>query len=341
MNLKLKKSFLILIAICSIFAIIFFYNNTQDTEFNTEDIIGNTAGNLYNNGLFCEQNGRIYFSNMKDDGSLYSMDTECTNMVKIYSDKVKYINGDSHYLYYSRVNNTKENRPQSTLSFNNYGLYRINPDGSNIKLLEKEASGMLSIFKNTVHYQRYTPRTGLQLYSVQIDRKNNKKLTEDALLPASYYNGMMYYSGVSGDHDIHSLSMDTYVPQTIYSGNTFMPIATKDGIYFISVEDNYSLCRIDLNGENKTILVDEWVSTYNISLDGNTLYYQIDGGDNNRISKLDLLSMTEETIRDGNYKEIHVTSNYMFFRDFNEANIYAYRMTSGNLSTFHPPVLTK
>jgi hypothetical protein len=85
--------------------------------------------------------------------------------------------------------------------------------------------------------------------------------------------------------------------------------------------------------------VDDFCSTYNLSPDGNSIYYQIDGGDNNRICKLDLSTMITETIIDGNYKNIHVTSNYIFFRDFNETNTYAFQPSSGALKTFHAPVI--
>ena len=42
---------------------------------NPADTVGNTAGNLYNGGYFCEKDGMVYFCNIYDNHSLYSMDT--------------------------------------------------------------------------------------------------------------------------------------------------------------------------------------------------------------------------------------------------------------------------
>ena len=46
---------------------------SQRIKMNTGNVTGNTAGNLNNSGLFCERNGIVYFSNLYDNGCLYSM----------------------------------------------------------------------------------------------------------------------------------------------------------------------------------------------------------------------------------------------------------------------------
>ncbi len=69
--------------------------------YNEEDVTGNLAGNLYNGGLYCEVDGTIYFSNPADDGALYSMAPDCTDVKKLSTDKVASINADEHYIYYS------------------------------------------------------------------------------------------------------------------------------------------------------------------------------------------------------------------------------------------------
>ncbi len=44
-----------------------YYKYSTRTRWNDSFVNGNTAGNLYNNGLFCEHNGTIYFSNPNDN----------------------------------------------------------------------------------------------------------------------------------------------------------------------------------------------------------------------------------------------------------------------------------
>lgn len=339
MNNTLKKIIIAIIIAAALICSILLYYRTTRTSLNEEDVIGNTAGNLYNGGLFCEYNGVIYFSNMNDDGALYQMNLNCTDVRKIHPNKVKYINADANYLYYSKVNYSKQKHSDNIFELYNAGVYRIDKNGKNLKLLNKDPAGVVSLFKNTLFFQHYNTSEGLTFYKVNIDDTDEKKLYDDPIVPASYINGEMYFSGASFDHDIHALNMNNLSVRTVYTGNTYMPIATNDWIYYISLEDNYKLYRIDLNGENKTLIVDEFVFTYNISPDGNKIYYQVDGGDNNRIECLDLSSMTTKTIQQGDFKEIHVTTNYIFFLDFKEINVYAYDPVTEKLSTFHAPVV--
>ncbi len=340
MTKKIKRTLVILIPSAILIFCVLFYQQNEKIHYNREDYIGNTPGNLYNGGTFCEQDGRVYFSNFNDDGTLYSMDLECNNVMKINDDKARYINVDEHYIYYSRENNTKEKPTKSIFLFYCSGIYRINKDtGNNSVQLYQEPSGLLSLYGNTIYYQHYTTKTGIQFYSVGIDAKNKTKLSDSPILPASYYEGSLYFAGADVDHSIYAMDTTDNTVETVLNANCYMPIARPEGIYYISLEDKYALCRIDHQGKNKTILIDEFCSTYNISMDGNYIFYQVDGGDNNYLGQLDLVTMEKKVILEGDYKQISCTSNFTFFRDYNKANVYAYKPHTGELRTFHPPVI--
>lgn len=340
MSKKIRRILLIIFlpAILIIFVLISL--NKEKVRYNKEDYIGNTPGNLYNGGTFCEQDGRVYFSNFNDDGTLYSMDLECNNVMKINDDKARYINVDDNYIYYSRENNTKVKPTKNVFLFYCSGIYRINKDdGDNNVQLYENPSGLLTLYGNTIYYQHYTKDTGIQFYSVDIDGKNEKKLSTSPILPASFHEGSLYFAGADVDHSIYAMDTTDNTVDIVLNSNCYMPIARPEGIYYISLEDNYALCRIDYQGENKTILIDEFCSTYNISIDGNYIFYQVDGGDNNHLGQLDLTTMEKKVILEGDYKQISCTSNFTFFRDYNEANVYAYKPHNGELRTFHPPVI--
>lgn len=341
MNSKLTKIIIILVVSGALISSVLLFYNSKRTHYNNENIVGNTAGNLYNGGLFSEYDGVIYFSNMSDDGALYRMNLDCTDVRKIHPNKVKYINVDKNYIYYSKVNYTKEKQAKGTLELRNAGVYRMDKNGKNLKMLNKDPAGIVSLYNNTLFFQHYDSKTGLTFYKVNIDNTDEKKLYDDPILPASYFDEEMYFAGARIDHEIHALNMNNLSLRTVYSGNAYMPTATKDWIYFISLDDNYRLCHIDLQGQEKEIVVDEFICTYNISSDGNQIFYQVDGGENNRIESIDLTTMKSTTIMEGDFKEIHITSNYMFFRDFKELNVYAYELKTGKLSTFHAPVIDK
>ena len=67
---------------------------------NPPGTVGNTAGNLYNGGLFCEDknDGCVYFSNPYDGGALYRMSPDETDMEKLVTTQVQRINSAVKYL---------------------------------------------------------------------------------------------------------------------------------------------------------------------------------------------------------------------------------------------------
>ena len=75
---------------------------------NSGYVNGNSAGNLYNGGLFCESNGTVFFSNPSDNHRLYSMNPDGSDMKKLSDDTVSYIYADDHYVYYVRNNKSED-----------------------------------------------------------------------------------------------------------------------------------------------------------------------------------------------------------------------------------------
>ena len=56
--------------------------------------IGNTPGNLYNGGTFCEADGKVYFSNPYDGGTIYVMNSDQTDIRKLVSGYTKLLYPD-------------------------------------------------------------------------------------------------------------------------------------------------------------------------------------------------------------------------------------------------------
>lgn len=311
---------------------------SEKIYYNDESVVGNTAGNLYNGGLFCEIDETIYFSNHLDDGKLYSMKSDCTDIKKLSNDKVASINADSHYIYYSRRNYDKENYTVSVLDFHNSGIYRMSRRNGSLALLFDGYNCISCLAGNTIYYQHYDDETAMQFYQVSIDKKDSGRISTDAVIPASVHNGTLYYAGVLYDHYLHSMKLPIGSDNIVSTEPCHMPIAMPSHIYYLSLKDGYHICRMNYDGSGIETLVSEFCFTYNITPDEHYLYYQIDGGNDNRIVELDLYTGISKTIMDGNYKQIHITDCYVFFYDFEGTTVYVYNRANGGLSSFNPPV---
>lgn len=323
------------------FAGILIYSNNR-TYINDEELVGNTSGNIYNGGLFCERDGKIYFSNDNDDGSLYVMKSDLTKINKLHDDKAAFINVDENYIYYLRANNTRENNSGSILSFNNTGIYRINQNGRSLKLISSNPGSYVTVKGNHVYYQNYNVEKGLFLYRNQTDGSLERLLLNEAVIPSAIINNKLYFAGVNENHNINSLDLSSFTSKSDIEGNFAYPLFFGEYIYYMDASNNYTINRMNLDGSDRQVLVDERCFTFNITNSGNYLYFQVDDLDKSKICRMDLATMETELLLKGHYKQIHITDNYVFFKDFDNTNTYTVSADgSSKLGTFNPPNLNE
>ena len=113
--------------------------------------------------------------------------------------------------------------------------------------------------------------------------------------------------------------------------NLCYPIVENGYVYYMDIENNYSLCRVDLmNPEaGATILTQDRVDMYNVY--GNYIFYQRNSETEPALIRMNIDGTNPEVVAEGNYTNIHCTSNYTYFSLFG-ADVPVYKTpTSGNV----------
>ncbi len=100
-------------------------------------------------------------------------------------------------------------------------------------------------------------------------------------------------------------------------------------MYFMDMEQDYSLCRVPLDGSSVETLINKRIATYNISEDGTTIFYQVDNGKENGLYKLELPTMETSLISEGNYNYLNLTSEYLFYETFDQSKLFTYNLATG------------
>ncbi|MFA9377504.1 MAG: DUF5050 domain-containing protein [Lachnotalea sp.] len=323
-------SLIVFIAIVTIItSITLVYNYSKKTLYNKGNVSGNTAGNLYNNGLFCEYNDKIYFSNSYDKGEIYVMNSDGSNIKKLYSDTASYLNVSGKYLYYAR-NNLNADTVDSIFRGNLFGIYRINTNGSNILCLNDETCGVVSLGNNKIFYQHYDTTTALTLRSVSIDGTNEINISKDSIDPSCIEDGAIYYNNVSDDFNLNKMDVGSEQSTLLYEGAFWHPIFDDNYVYFMDLDNDYSLARVNLSTNEKEDLGTGRVDTYNIY--GDYVYYQANDVSNPGLHRIKKDGTEDEKIIDGNFSNINVTSKYIYFNPFgNDTPIYKVA-TTGSLN---------
>lgn len=312
---------------------------TPETKMNQGFVNGNTAGNLYNGGLFCEYNGVIYFSNPNDNGKLYCMDSNGSNLKKISDDNATYINVDDNYIYYIR-NNSDPSLNFGFVAFHRNALVRIDHNGKNLKLLDTEPCLYASLIGNYIYYIHYDTSDASTLYKVRIDGEEQQKVMSEAVFTCNADGQFFYYNGMNADGSIHRYDTVSDTSAIVYTGNCFQPIV-KDGVdvYYIDGNTDCSIVHTNMNFDNPTYVTTDSVDKYNVH--GSYIYYQ--RFEKNGESGLCMIKNdgTEyQLLRKGDYCDIHVTSYYVFFRDFHTRDLYYFSRSNPNvIEKFNPGVI--
>lgn len=306
---------------------------------NEEGAIGNTSGNLLNGGLFCEGDGRIYFSNPEDDGNLYSMDMECGDFKKVYDDKATEINYAGSYLVYSRKNYQKESVNGEMFAFHTKGLYRLQLNNKKTKCLYDDSMGVVSLCGNDIFYQHYTDKDGIQLYGVRLNGDKNELKADDSMNPSAIDSRKIYYASDT-ESGMFAWDIATGTKTGISGMNYYGCVLAGDSLYTLDLMDGYKIVRMGKDGSNPETVVDEMCSLFNVSNDGDYIYYQVDDGENSRLECKNLDNGKVTVILEGNYNRLHLVGSYVFFAEYNSEDFYVTTVNElKQVKKFAPPKL--
>lgn len=338
MKKKIKLIIIIILIGIIILAINLLSTVLSKTKFNEEYVNGNTAGNLYNGGLFCENDGIIYFANPDDGNKLYSMDLQGKNLKKISNDTVTYINADDHYIYYIR-NNPRSSLNFQYFSFHQNALCRIDKDGDHLKILDKNPCNYASLLGNYIYYLHYDEKEASTLYRVKIDGSERKQILSYPIMTCCTNGKYIYYNDRKRNGFIHRFDTSNNSDNIFYECNSYHPIVlNNEDIYFLDGNNNNHLMHDNINYKNPTVLSKDSIDLYNIL--GSYIYYQKFSEDNSALCMIKNDGSDGKELRSGTHSNIHVTSNYIYFMDYRSKEFHYFSKSNPNLiHAFHPGVI--
>ena len=331
--MRLKKSVKITLAVIIVLLVagaVTVMALLQHVSMNPEGTVGNTAGNLNNDGRFCEYDGTVYFLNSFEDGGLFAMNPDETDFRRLNTLEVRNILAGGKYLYYFHTGiSYKDNGFGGALGMRTFQRCKLN--GSNATSLTKDivVTGQLV---DSYLYLLTSSMSGPSFYKLKIDNSDQLVLADYQINPACARDGVIYYNGTRGDHYLYALDTSTDSVSDIWHGNLWYPILEGDYIYYVDVANDYRLCRYSRTMDVIEVLTQDRVDCYNLG--GGYIYYQKNGAD------AALKCMREDgtdvkVIAEGNYTHINMTSRYVYFQEFRDsATIYHSPLGSSGYEVF-------
>ncbi len=281
---------------------------------NPPGTLGNTAGNIYNKGLFCEDNGYIYFANSYDSGSLYVMKSDESEMKKLISAKVQYINTGGDYIYYYMA----DSKTSTGLGFIRrvMGIYRCKKNGKDAVTLSRDPSLEMVLIRDHIYYLDYDKTKGVHLGKLSTDGKEVSDVSNLAINPSGVYEDIIYYTNAENNHFLMVYDTVTDSMTELVRINMWNPIRLGNYIYYMDIDNNYRLCRYSLQNQEVEILTKDRIDCYNLNTD--YIYYQKNDASNPALKRMAIDGSSEEIVAYGNYTAINMTDKYVYFQQFGD-----------------------
>ena len=289
---------------------------------------GNSAGNLHNSGLVYEMDGKVYFSNPNDNNCLYSMNPDESDPKRITSMGVKYINGANGYLYFYMDSTQKSSNVTGLGTVTSqYGLYRCKTSGKDQTCLLRDFCGEVQLCGENLYFQ-VNSGTG-SLEKIRVDKKNRAVVANEPISPVCYDNGIIYFTGVTEDHNIHTMHIvEGNRISTIINGHFFFPVVQNGYIYYMNGDDNYTLWCTNLSNGKAQCVIPERLDCY--TMDGSHIYYSFSDPEAPALKRCNLDGSDPVVLYNGIVNSINLSSQYVYFKVYGTDNVMYHMPLDGS-----------
>ncbi len=305
---------------------------------NPAGTVGNTGGNLNNEGLFCQDGDIVYFSNPFDDYHIYSMNLDGSDQKPVLHMPAKYINVAGDYIYFNQVDTN--NKMVYGFTAETHGIYRLKKNSrSNTKGFDRTVAGQVIVIDNYVYYQHYDNENGMTLYRCTLNGTDKGEVLNKIVNPCCVINGNIYFPDQDNAFLLNVFDTKTLNSALFLNERMYNPVYSLGYIYYIGIGDNYPLCRFNLETREVEKLTEDRVDAFNVL--GGVIFYQRNDKESPALIRMATDGSLPTVVAMGNYQNINMTDTYTYFHAYNEpTNIYRVSTTGSPIpEAFVPEVI--
>lgn len=316
---KSTKFLLILLTLTVIVSIVIIYKYNNKPSVNPENVLGNTTCNILNGGKFCEYKDYIYFSNPNHNNYLYRMDLKGNNITLLSEVSADNINVYGDYIYYSK-------HGRGFLNSIATGINRCNLKGKDTVEIDTAIISELMLYGNTLIYKASNDKNYNYVFKYDLLDEKATKISDTYFSVGSIEDGKIYYADNTGYHYVKTYDLKTDTVEEFSKAHAYMVYKNRDYMYYIDLENNYSLVRLNLNTRSSTVLFqgseDEHCITYNVYK--NVVYYYIQSADTGNIYKINADGTNPQLVLTDVIDGIYCTSTLSFATTANDNKVYIF-----------------
>ena len=302
--------------------------------------MGNSGGNLYNNGLFCEHNEQVYFANPYDENTLYVMNSDESDIKKLGTVGVNALNAAGEYIYYYQ--NGVGDGSGLGYAVKTTGMYRMTTDGKDFLCLKRDPVGTLLLVDNDIYYQHFDGSNGVSIDKISIDKESEAtNLLSGLINLGSAVDSVIYYANPDDNFYLYTYDTRSGMKSLLWPHRVYNPVYHSDGyIYFMDIDTTYEIHRYHpMTGEHHTLSTDR-AEAFNVY--GNMIYYQTSSSQP-ALMRMQTDGYGLEVVSYGMFEHINMTSNYVYFNEYGSPTPVYKQSLYGPVSTsvFSPNIASE
>lgn len=299
---------------------------------NPKGTLGNSGGNINNEGLFCEADGLVYFCNTLDNNFIYSMKPDGSDQKLVKGVSAKYLNSAGDYLYYTQT----DSGDNSSYGFvgNMNGIYRLKKGNKGTtKGIDRATAGQLILIGNNVYYQHYDNTNGMTLYQCSVNGGDRTEVLKEIVNLSCIIGETIFYPDQNNNFYVNSINTETLSVSPAISVRMYNPVYSDGYIYYISIDDGYALSRYSISDKTTELLTKERVDCFNVL--GRVIFYQRNSKTEPCLIRMAADGSSPSTVAMGNFTNINMTSTYTYFHTYGDPKDMFRVSTTGSPSPSH------
>ena len=264
----------------------------------TNNVYGNTPGNITNFAFVAKQGDWIYYNN----DTLYKIKTDGTGKVQVNKDKPIFINVVGEWVYYVEVSSNKNE------------MYKVKTDGTSRTKLSNDIYMYMAVAQDWIYYANYSDEG--KLYKMKTDGTAKTKIANETADEINISGDWVYYTIVvdSGESEIHKVKKDGTGLTKIYKATSIAYLNVSGEYLYFETSDlnreNGNIMRVKKDGTSISTICDDTAEFINVS--GDWIYYS-NATDSDKLYKIKIDGTGKVKINDDGAMFISVVDDWIYY----------------------------
>ncbi len=264
----------------------------------TNNVYGNTPGNITNFAFVAKQGDWIYYNN----NTLYKIKTDGTGKTEVNKDIPIFINVVGEWVYYVEASSDKNE------------IYKVKTDGTSRTKLSNDISMYMTVEQDWIYYVNYSDEG--KLYKMKTDGTSKTKIANETAYEINISGDWVYYTIVvdSGESEIYKVKKDGTGLTKLYRATRIAYLNVSGEYLYFETSDlngkNGNIMTVKKDGTNLSTICEDTAEFINVS--GEWVYYS-NTSDSHKLYKIKIDGTGKTKISDDDAMYINIVNEWIYY----------------------------